>query len=141
MTVRSNVEASVVAPSSPDSTSLWYNPVTQTMAKWNGSAWVVATGISSTSDPTTANDNTQGYLVGSQWINTSSKVLFICLDATTSAAVWRRTNADVQIFTASGTWTAPAGITNVEALIVGCGGGGGSGRRGAAATVRCGGGA
>lgn len=54
--------------------------------------------------------------------------------------------ADVQVFTASGTWTkptAPSGCTaytTARSVVVGGGGGGGGGRRGAAGTVRCGGG-
>ncbi len=54
---------------------------------------------------------------------------------------------DVQTFTATGTWTkptAPAGCAPyaiVEAFLLGAGAGSGSGRRGAAGSVRCGGGA
>lgn len=49
--------------------------------------------------------------------------------------------ADVQSFTANGTWTKPLGnFSKVTVRCVGGGGGGGSGRRGAAGTVRCGGG-
>jgi hypothetical protein len=50
------------------------------------------------------------------------------------------TPAQIDVFTASGTWTKPAGAKSVHVQLVGGGGGGGSGRKGAAATVRCGGG-
>ena len=46
---------------------------------------------------------------------------------------------NVQIFTANGNWTKPAGAIAVEVICVGSGGGGGSGRKGAAGTGRGGG--
>ena len=47
---------------------------------------------------------------------------------------------DIQTFTASGTWTKPAGITTVKVIMYGAGGGGGGGARGASGANRTGGG-
>lgn len=41
-----------------------------------------------TTDPTAANDNTQGYGPGSEWINTTLNREWTCLSAATGAAVW-----------------------------------------------------
>lgn len=46
---------------------------------------------------------------------------------------------DVQVFTATGTWTKPTGAQFVDVSCIAGGGGGGSGRRGAAGSVRSGG--
>jgi hypothetical protein len=46
-----------------------------------------------TSDPTVNDDNTQGYGVGSRIINVTTDKEFVCLDATTGAAVWTETTA------------------------------------------------
>lgn len=48
--------------------------------------------------------------------------------------------ANVQIFSADGTWTKPADVLIVDLHVVGGGGGGGSGRRGSTTTTRGGGG-
>ncbi len=44
--------------------------------------------------------------------------------ATTAAVAATAFNYQLQLFTASGTWTCPAGVTRVKALIIGGGGGG-----------------
>lgn len=61
-----------------------------------------------------------------------------------ASAPWSSTDAQaptVQAFTASGTYTKPAGATVLRGVLIAGGGGSGSGRRGAPGTVRCGGGA
>jgi len=49
------------------------------------------TNASSTVDPTTTDDNTSGYGVGSLWVNTTDYGYFTCTSAITGAAVWERT--------------------------------------------------
>ncbi|HEY1772417.1 MAG TPA: hypothetical protein VGH91_04415 [Gammaproteobacteria bacterium] len=42
-----------------------------------------------TVDPGVSNDNTQGYVIGSNWLNTSTNTMFVCVSAGTGAAVWK----------------------------------------------------
>lgn len=46
--------------------------------------------LSATTDPGVGNDNTQSYHPGSKWLNLTLGRLWVCLDASTGAAVWRR---------------------------------------------------
>ena len=57
-----------------------------------------------TVDPTVSNDNTEGYGIGSRWFNTATDAEFVCLDASTGAAVWQPTTDG-----ATGP-TGPAGV-------------------------------
>lgn len=43
---------------------------------------------SATTDPTSTDDSDSGYRAFSRWVNTTTDEIWICLDATTSAAVW-----------------------------------------------------
>lgn len=48
--------------------------------------------------PTTANDNTQGYEVGSWWIDTSTGFVYHAMSVSTGAAVWKRsTNIKINV--------------------------------------------
>ena len=44
--------------------------------------------LTATTDPTVSNDATQGFDVGSVWINTSSSRVWMCQNANSGAAVW-----------------------------------------------------
>ena len=45
--------------------------------------------LTATTAPATSNDTTENYAVGSIWIDTTNDRAYICVDATTSAAVWK----------------------------------------------------
>ena len=40
-------------------------------------------------DPTSTDDADDGFAAGSRWLNTSSAVMWVCVDPTAGAAVWR----------------------------------------------------
>lgn len=44
--------------------------------------------FAATGAPSTANDSTQKYSVGSVWVNVSAQTVYMCIDATAGAAVW-----------------------------------------------------
>jgi hypothetical protein len=65
--------------------------------KVNGSEMVVFTGIknnyAATTNPTVTNDSSQGYSIGSAWVNTTLDNYYVCTDVTVGAAVWLLTAA------------------------------------------------
>lgn len=80
--------------------------------------------FNATTDPGSTNDISQGYRRGSQWINTSTGVIWECIVDTTGAATWVVISADS---TTPGQITAPAASTatgtgGLAALTGGAGG-------------------
>ena len=62
----------------------------------------------SSSSPTVTNDTSQGYAIGSLWINTTSKRIYICTVNTTNAANWHEMVAN------TGTVLAPETHNTVD---------------------------
>jgi hypothetical protein len=46
-----------------------------------------------TADPSVNDDRNDGYIIGSRWVNTTSKEEFVCVDNTNIAAVWKNTTS------------------------------------------------
>lgn len=57
----------------------------------SGATTVIKTNHAAAGAPGTGNDNTQGYAVGSRWIDTTNDKEYVCLDTSTGAAVWTET--------------------------------------------------
>lgn len=65
--------------------------------------------FTATSQPTVSDDETDGYEVGSLWVNTAAENAYICIDPSTGAAVWKlTTDAAQNNFAAS----APPAVTD-----------------------------
>jgi hypothetical protein len=47
--------------------------------------------LNATSAPTANDDNTQGYAVGSRWVDVNADKEYVCVDASTASAVWKET--------------------------------------------------
>src|SRR5579872_2942485 len=87
-----------IAPStsvftSPVTGASWlFNSSNRTISVYNGSAWQTEnypfSNLTASVNPTSSNDNTQGYVVGSFWINQTTQTLYMATSVATSAAVW-----------------------------------------------------
>ena len=66
----------------------------------------------STLGPTSGNDSSQGFVVGSRWYNSTTTVESICLDNTASAAVWVPIASDAYLSLAGGTLTGDVQLTS-----------------------------
>lgn len=85
-----------IIPSPVNGRSWLFNSSNYTIVVWNGSGWQMVSApfsnFTATVNPTTSNDSTQGYVVGSMWYNQTSSTLFLCANNAASAAVWTTIN-------------------------------------------------
>jgi hypothetical protein len=76
--------------------------------------------LSAVTNPGSSNDNTQGYGIGSLWINTNTNTVYTCTNATTSAAVWVSTSiSSVSSFTGDGTLITNSGSNGAVTATIG----------------------
>ena len=64
--------------------------------EFDGTAWQVRSPLnnwSATADPVGTDDESLGYRVGSQWLNTSTEHVWICCNPADGAAVWKQITA------------------------------------------------
>lgn len=74
--------------------------------------------IGAAAAPTVNDDSGSGYVVGSRWIDTTNDKEYICLDNTSTAAVWTETTAGAgggETNTASNVGTAGVGVFKTKA--------------------------
>lgn len=82
--------------------SVWINTASSPPRSWvaldvatGAAVWLRQTnlkGNATGSNPTTGDDTTQGYEIGSVWVNTSTEGSYVAVDVSTGAAVWVRTS-------------------------------------------------
>lgn len=78
----------------------------------------VLSNFSATSAPTTANDNTQDYGVGSRWLNKTTGIEYVCSDATTNAAQWTTNGSGNCPWVTGQFYGTPDGATQAAVLTV-----------------------
>lgn len=75
--------------------------------------------VDATTAPTINDDVGDGYSVGSQWIDVTNDLGYVCLDATAGAAIWKLTTLTTAVVLAGGTYTGK--ITTVASASGGAG--------------------
>lgn len=113
----------------------YYGP--KTAGVWGGARpfgnslnGVPLTNYSATAAPTVSNDNTQGYSVGSVWVNTLTNVYYLATGVSTGAAVWNQTvpisntpavgTTQVATSATASRWSVTPGLYPGTGIIYGC---------------------
>jgi len=73
------------------------------LASASGAGFKPQSNTAASTNPAVGNDNTQGYVVGSEWLNTTAGTAWVCLGNATGAAIWKElTNTAGMLATKSG---------------------------------------
>lgn len=105
---KNNMTATTNPAAATDDITLGYTPGSLWLNKTLGILWVCTdntdgaavwvcaalgavtkNNMNATTNPGTGNDTTQGYSVGSMWLNKSAHRIYFCEDDSTGAAVWK----------------------------------------------------
>lgn len=70
-----------------------------------------------TTAPTTTDDIGAGYSVGSVWIDVTNDLAYVCVDATSSAAVWLRTSNLVSVIDIGGSQSEVSNTTAEQTIV------------------------
>lgn len=82
----------------------------------DGTVWeTIANNVTATTSPLSSNDETQGYAVGSYWIDTTNDIIYQAVDVTTENAIWAQVSANTNIRTITSSDTV---TTNDRYIIV-----------------------
>jgi len=65
-------------------------PLIDILTGTSGSFTAARGGLTSTTTAPTATDDTPDYVVGNLWVNTTTDEIFICVDNTSTAAIWQK---------------------------------------------------
>jgi hypothetical protein len=69
----------------------------------SGAGFMAQSNMAATTNPGVNNDNTQGYAIGSQWVNTTAGTIWEAVNVATGAAIWKElTNIAGVLATKSG---------------------------------------
>jgi len=84
----------------------------------SGAPQLIANNFLAIVAPTTGNDNTQGYGIGSMWLNTVTTALYLCTSSATGAATWVQVGggSSKPIFVGTVSMTQGVGTVQVSGL-------------------------
>lgn len=106
LTNDSGFQANVALASQVEAEAGIENTKTMTALRVAQAIAILAVGLQNklngTSTPISTNDNTEGYAVGSFWIDTTNDEAYRCVDATTNLAVWIKTTLQASDIAAVG---------------------------------------